>query len=90
MRRKNYTLRQYLDEESGRAKSVCAATGISQSWLSQMKLGRRDVPPLDAIKIDRATGGLVACETTCKEAADLFSYLRLSGVPRQDDPACVE
>lgn len=88
MKRKNYTLQQYLDEEPGRAKAVCAATGISQSWLSQMKLGRRDVPPLDAIKIDRATGGQVACETTCPGAADLFSYLRLSGIPERDtDPA---
>lgn len=88
--KKFYTLKEYLDEESGRAKAVCAATGLSPGWLSHMKLGRRDVPPMDAIAIDRATGGAVRCETSCPKFSELFAYLRLTGASERDDPAAVE
>ena len=90
--KKRYTLQSYLDEERGRASEVCAATGISPGWLSQMKLGIRDVPPVDAMKIERATAGAVRCETMCPEVKDLFAYIRASGRVNKDspDPACVE
>ena len=42
--KKAYTLKSYLDEERGRAKLLCQATGIAPGWLSQMKLGSKGIP----------------------------------------------
>ena len=77
--KKTHSLKSYLDEERGRAKAICEATGISPGWLSQMKLGTRAVPSDDAMKIERATAGAVRCEAMCKDRADLFAYIRASG-----------
>jgi DNA-binding transcriptional regulator YdaS (Cro superfamily) len=90
--KKKHTLKSYLNEKRGRASDLCAATGISPGWLSQMKLGVRDIPITDAIKIERATGGAVKCETMCPEYGDLVAYIRLTGreTKESDDPARAE
>lgn len=77
--KKTHTLKSYLDEERGRAKALCQATGITPGWLSQMKTGKRAIPATDAMKIERASAGVVKCETSCPEFADLFAYIRAAG-----------
>jgi len=84
--KKAYTLKTYLDEERGRAKLLCQASGIAPGWLSQMKLGTREIPPIEAMKIDRATAGAVPCESSCPKHADLFAYIRATGVVKRDPP----
>ena len=80
--KKQHTLKSYLDEERGRAKMLCSAAGIAPGWLSQMKHGIRPTPPIEAIKIDRATAGAVPCEASCPEYSELFAYLRATGIAK--------
>ncbi len=53
------TLKEYLKSQNIRLLDMSAKTGLAISWLSEIANGRKRASMEAAIRIHRATGGLV-------------------------------
>jgi DNA-binding transcriptional regulator YdaS (Cro superfamily) len=52
-------LKNYIDQERGRATSLAQEIGVSLSYLSQMASGKAPISPEKAVLIEQKTNGLV-------------------------------
>ncbi len=61
-------IREYIASAPGNGKRLATALGISPSYLSQLASGHRAVTAEMALRIERATNGVVSVEESCPAA----------------------
>ncbi|MGJ8516611.1 transcriptional regulator [Carnimonas bestiolae] len=71
-------LKEYLSELGKVGRKVMAQRcGTSPQYLYQLSLGNRTASPRLAIEIEKASGGVITCESLCPDVD--WEYLRKNG-----------
>ena len=68
-------LKNWTNQERGRAAVLARAIGVSQPIMARWVSGE-EIPENRARQIERATGGAVTCEEMRPDLVEEFAYMR--------------